>query len=172
MTIKKFAAVGVLAIASLAIAGSASASASPAPYPDASTLTCSTTQVTPNQTFTCTVTKLTGPPTSDHAQLSTNFSGGDATIAGLVQFEKPLSGNVANFTVTAPAVLGNISITSGVGPAGGPFTATPQGATVAVVASLASTGTDGTPIAIAAGTLLAGGAAAVAFGAYRRRVNS
>lgn len=162
--IRRSLAVGALALAGLALA--VPASAGPV-YPDESTLACSTTQVTPNQTFTCTVTRTQG--TGTHAQLTTNFSGGDATISGVVSAVKPLSGNAASFTVTAPSVLGNISITSGVGPEGGPYLDSITTAAVVVVDSMASTGFDGTPLAIAAGALLVVGAGAVGLGAYRRR---
>jgi hypothetical protein len=161
MNIRRLATVGFLAVAASALA--APAIASPSPYPVTEVgLTCSTTQVPANTTFTCTIT-------SDGGTSATLTTGGSEVVSG--SMTKPLNGSAPNLSAT-------FSITSG--PTAGPIAITgvvdsvqaTNGATVTVVLATADTGYDGAPLAIAAGSLLVAGAGAVAFGAYRRRVTA
>ena len=137
----------------------------PAP---ADALTCSTTQTPVSTVFNCTIEG----PNGSAAQLQTTFSGGDATIAGTVtSAEKTIAANEANFTVTAPGTTGVIGIT---GIIDGVAIDT---ASVDVIAetstggdgSLSGTGFENAGLAVGAGVLLVGGAAAIAVAARRRQ---
>lgn len=129
----------------------------PAPTP---TVACSATQVEINATFTCTVTGEEGKP----AVLQVSSSNGDVTIAGTTtSAPKNITGGEANFTLTAPAVPSQITITATVG-----GVSVQTQAAVSVVDELSGTGFDNMGLLIGAVVLVVGGGAVV-FATTRRR---
>lgn len=151
--------IATIIVAGAAFAAPVAASATPYPAPD-SDLTCAAAQVAPGESFGCTITG----PDGASAQLQTTFSGADAEIAGTVTSDaKTITDGEANFTVTAPTIEGVIGITALVD-----GVAIESTAAVDVAAELSGTGFTGVPLAVAAGALLAAGAAVV-FVAARRK---
>ncbi|WP_062387906.1 hypothetical protein [Demequina iriomotensis] len=158
----------------IALAPAVAASAETYPAPEGS-LTCSVTQIPVDQTFTCTITS-----TGDYAQLQTVFSGDDATIAGTVTSAEVALDGTADFTVTAPSIVGTIGITGivdgeAIDTASVEVVAEDTGGTTTGVAGaggggLSGTGFENEGLAIGAGVLLVAGAATV-YIAARRRAN-
>ena len=161
MSLRRIAAAGALACAAALVATPAFAA-----YPDESTLQCSVQQTLPANTFTCTVTRTQG--TMSFARLTGQFPHESAPRdLGVLPLD---ADGKATFTITAGADLGAIDFTSDLAATStGPWEPSINPAQVMVVAVLAQTGTDGKPMAMAAGGLLVVGAGAIALGAARRR---
>ena len=155
-----------LAVTGLALATPAAAFAINTDYPaPAPALSCSTAQAAPGSTFTCTAT---GQLNAD-AILTTDFPGATAEIAGTDTKTQALSTPTSNvnegtttFSITAPSIEGDITITLSVNQQ------SPDGVAVEVSSELSGTGFDSMPLAVGAGVLLVAGAAVV-FVAARRR---
>lgn len=135
-------------------------------YPPVSeALMCEDLELAPDESATCfvygpegglaevTFSHPTGTPTAEY-------------VAGSVTVSGAITGTDAEFEVTAPNELGTISVTATVD---GQATNAVAIAVVAEDASLPRTGFENAGLAIGAGALLVGGAAAVAIAARRRR---
>jgi hypothetical protein len=138
----------------------------PAPPP---ALTCDTAQVAPGATFNC---EVTGQLNAD-AILTTDFPGATAEIAGTDTKTQALSTPTSNvnegtttFSITAPTIEGDITITVSVNGE------SPDGVAVEVASELSGTGFDSMPLAVGAGVLLVAGAAVVFVAARRRSAHN
>lgn len=151
-----------MVVAGAAVAVPVAAFAAPAYPADTAQLECTALQVETNQTLNCTVTS---PDGGTDATLTVDASTGTPTVAAADSATKALSGNQAQFTVTAPSSVSVLTITATVD-----GQTVPGAVNVDVVAEgeLSGTGFDSMPLAIGAAVLLVGGAAAV-YGAARRR---
>lgn len=163
-------------IATAAIAGAivmaptAALAAGTYPAPEDS-LTCNKTVTVISTTVDCTI----AGPNGAAAQLQTTFAGEDATIAGTVtSAPKTIAANVADFTITAPGVVGTIGVTGIIDGVAVDTAAvevvTEVGGSGTDNGGLASTGFENAGLAIGAGALLVVGATTVFVAARRRQM--